>query len=235
MELFVDLHIHTGLSPCGDTDMSPNNIVNMALLSGLDAIAITDHNSCENVRACQSVGESSGLTVIPGMELQTREEIHNVCLFESCEAAEEFQKLVYSRLPDIQNRKDLFGEQLIYGSSDEVLGEVQRMLLASADISFDEAFDIVTKMGGVFIPAHVDREAFSVINALGFMPDYLNIGTIEYKSIERLENFIKRGVIKDKYKRIRNSDAHYLQNILERTNPICTEENNIKSILEYLK
>ncbi|MDO5479206.1 MAG: histidinol-phosphatase, partial [Clostridia bacterium] len=29
MKLYYDLHIHSALSPCGDNDMTPNNIVNM--------------------------------------------------------------------------------------------------------------------------------------------------------------------------------------------------------------
>ena len=42
---YYDLHMHSCLSPCGDMDMTPNNIVNMAKLLGLDVIALTDHNT----------------------------------------------------------------------------------------------------------------------------------------------------------------------------------------------
>ena len=41
MILRCDLHIHTALSPCGDMDMTPNNIVNMAQLKGLDRSWLT--------------------------------------------------------------------------------------------------------------------------------------------------------------------------------------------------
>lgn len=94
MKVAVDLHIHTALSPCADKDMTPNNIVNMACLKGLDAIAITDHNSCMNVRAVMSCGEEKDLLVIPGMEVETREEVHVICLFETPEDAEWLQEIL---------------------------------------------------------------------------------------------------------------------------------------------
>ena len=100
MILYYDLHIHTALSPCADNDMTPNNIVNMALLKGLDVIAVTDHNSAENARAVIKAGEKAGLTVIAGMEIETSEEVHVLSLFPSADAAEEVQRQVYRSLPD---------------------------------------------------------------------------------------------------------------------------------------
>jgi len=56
MKLYYDLHIHSALSPCASDDMTPNNIVNMCVLKGLDIIAVTDHNSARNVEAISKLG-----------------------------------------------------------------------------------------------------------------------------------------------------------------------------------
>lgn len=215
MRLYGDFHIHTALSPCGDENMTPNNIVNMAKLKGLDVIAITDHNSCENVESCMETGKEIGLLVIPGMELQTREEIHVVCLFGDIKKAHKFQEIVFKHLPNIKNRSDIFGEQLILDTEDNIIGHNDRMLLSSVDLSFDEAFELVKSLGGYFIPAHIDRDSYSIFVNLGFIPDYLDIKTLEYYSREAMEKLISRGKLSSKYKFIKSSDAHYLEQICE--------------------
>ena len=120
MRLYYDLHINSSLSPCGDNDMTPNNIVNMAKLNELDIIAVTDHNTCRNCSAAIKVGEEVGLTVVPGMELTTSEDIHVVCLFPDLESAEKFDKYVYERLMKIPNEADIFGHQYVMNENDEI-------------------------------------------------------------------------------------------------------------------
>jgi 3',5'-nucleoside bisphosphate phosphatase len=226
MEIYVDLHIHTSLSPCADNDMTPNNIVNMAKIKGLDAIAITDHNSCENVCACMKVGKTADIIVIPGMELQTKEEIHLLCLFKDLNSALEFQEYVYNHFPYIENVVDIFGQQLIIDSSDNIIGHKRSLLLSSADISLDDAITNVQRLGGICIPAHVDREAYSIINNLGFIPDYLNIRTIEVSK--------KYSGEYGRFKTIRDSDAHYLFDILERETCLNVPSKSIQEILKSL-
>ena len=234
MDAFVDLHIHTALSPCGDEDMTPNNIVNMAKLKGLDAIAITDHNSCENAAACIEAGIRNGLLVIPGMELQTREDIHVVCLFPYLEKALSFQKLVYSRMPGIKNRCDIFGKQVLYDSDDNICGYHEELLLSSAAISYDDAYKAVEELGGVFIPAHVDRDSYSIISSLGFMPQYIPTKTVEYGSWNKLLKMIEKGIIENTYQFIHSSDAHYLWDILEKDTKIVCNSLSALSILDSL-
>jgi PHP family Zn ribbon phosphoesterase len=235
MEAFVDLHIHTGLSPCGDKDMTPNNIVNMALIKGLDAIAITDHNSCGNVASCMEVGKRRGLLVIPGMELQTREDIHVICLFPFIENAMLFQEKVYSSLPGMKNRSDIFGEQILYDSEDNISGYHQEMLLNSSAISYDDAYKAVDELGGVFIPAHVDRNSYSVISSLGFMPEYLPTRTVEYSSWDTTVKLIEKGFINTGHQFIHSSDAHYLWGILEKVTYITCSTLSALSIVSSLK
>lgn len=235
MNLHGDFHIHTALSPCGDGDMTPNNIVNMAKLKGLQAIAITDHNSTENVFACMEVGRDANLTVIPGMELQTREDVHVICLFKNLMDATAFQEFVYKHLPNRENNERVFGEQLQFNTHDEVIGKNRRLLLTAANISFDEAFYEVSKLGGAFIPAHIDRDANSILGNLGFIPDYLNIKTLEYRCIEKVNGFIKKGILKPKFNFIKSSDAHYLGDILDEGISLDCKNNDIDSIINELR
>jgi 3',5'-nucleoside bisphosphate phosphatase len=234
MILKTDFHIHTALSPCGDEDMTPNNIVNMAMLNGLDAIAITDHNTVENVAACMKVGERVGVTVIPGMELQTREDVHVICLFAELEKAISFQKLVYDSLPPLNNNEKVFGQQLIMDENDNIIEKNNRLLLTSTSISIDEAFEEVKKLGGVFIPAHIDKSANSIIENLGFIPDYLDIKNVEYKSMDKINMFLKAGFIKSSYRLIKSSDAHYLQDIQQDENKLECKDNSVVAIINKL-
>lgn len=234
MKVYYDLHIHTALSPCGNDDMTPNNIVNMAKIKELDVIAITDHNSCENTEACIYVGNKIGITVIPGMELQTKEDIHVVCLFKDLNRGLEFQDYVYKKLPRIKNKEDIFGTQLVLDSNDEIKKINSRFLLASADISFDEASYIVKYLSGAFIPAHIDRESFSVISSLGFIPDALPIRTLECPLPIKIESLIKKGLLHKNYRLISSSDAHDLGMIMERGNCLEVMENSAESIIDKL-
>lgn len=235
MIINTDFHIHSALSPCGDEDMTPNNIINMAIIKGLDAIAITDHNTAENAAVLMEVGNASGLVVIPGMELQTKEEVHVICLFKSLEAVLKFQAVVYSKLPELKNNERVFGQQLVFDNEDNVIAHNDRLLLTSADLSIEEAKDIVTELGGVFIPAHIDKNANGIISTLGFIPDNIGIKTLEYKSMEKVNNFIKCGILKEGYQYIKSSDAHYLQDIHEKEdNKLECESNDIESILKVL-
>lgn len=216
MKFAVDFHIHSALSPCGDDDMTPCNIVNMALLKGLDIIAVTDHNSCGNLPAVMEAARRFGLTVIPGMEVQTKEEVHIVCLFKKMEGAMRFSEIVYNSLPDIENNEEVFGRQLLFNGCDEITGKEKKLLLSSAALSVSDVLVLVRGLGGICIPAHVDRPGFSIISNLGFIPPGLKINTIEISKKLSPEEVIKKFPFLSRYKYIVSSDAHYLQDISER-------------------
>lgn len=212
--IYYDFHIHSCLSPCGDNDMTPNNIVNMAALSGLDTIAISDHNTIGNVKAAMEVGKSCGVNVIPGMEVETSEEVHILTLYPSLEAAEVVAKEVYKRLPDIKNKTEIFGEQIYMDCDDNIVGYEDKLLISPADISFDELYDLVKSVGGLFIPAHVDRHSYSVLTNLGFIPEEFDIKFIEVSTATTdLQSYLQARSDLKKYKVFRNSDAHYLENM----------------------
>ena len=211
-----DFHLHSALSPCGDMDMTPNNIVNMAKLIGLDAIAVTDHNSIGNARSAMKVGESVGLKVVPGMEVETNEEVHILTLYPDISAAEYVAEIVYSRLPDIPNKPEIFGAQAFMDEEDNIIGYEDKTLISSADISINELFGYVEEAGGIFIPAHVDRHSYSVLTNLGFVPDDIDIKYIEVsRRTTDVAAYLESRKDLKRYGILRNSDAHYLEDIGE--------------------
>ncbi len=230
-----DLHIHSSLSPCADNDMTPNNIVNMSILKGLDVIAITDHNSCANVQAIMNCAKNTSLLVIPGIEIETAEEIHVICLFSDTRRAVEMQKLVYSRLPAIKNKEDIFGEQLIFDEKDNLICKENRLLLTAADLTINEVFDIVNKkLYGIAIPAHIDRQANSIISSLGAIPQDIDIKCVEISNKNTEKTIIANNIKLHRTKRIYSSDAHYLWDIHEREYFIEVESLTIADVIKAL-
>lgn len=215
--IYYDFHIHSALSPCGDADMTPNNIVNMAAISGLDAVAVSDHNTVANVKAAIEAGKKCGVAVIPAMEVETAEEVHILTLYPTLDAADAAAKKVYAALPDIKNRPDIFGEQLIMDSEDNVVGYEEKLLISPTSLSLNELFNVVADVGGLFIPAHVDRHSYSILTNLGFIPEELDIKNIEVsKHVEDLSAYLDDRQELKKYYIFRNSDAHYLENISQK-------------------
>ncbi len=90
----ADLHIHTVLSPCGDLDMNPRSIVQLAKQRGMDIIGVTDHNSTLHSSLIKQLGEKEGLFVLQGVEVTTKEEVHCLCFFSSNEQAASFQQFI---------------------------------------------------------------------------------------------------------------------------------------------
>lgn len=215
MKCYYDFHIHTALSPCGDDDMTPNNIVNMAVLKGLDAIAITDHNSAKNVPACIECAKDKPLVVIPGMEIETSEEIHMLALFDNTDALMQLDRIVSKNLPGIKNREDIFGEQIIYDSNDNSIGREENMLVTATALDIAAAAGVVRQLGGVAIPAHIDKSSYSIVSNLGFIPDEQEFSAVEVKDPLKIDKLSESNKL-DKYLIIHNSDAHYLWDIHEK-------------------
>lgn len=211
-----DFHLHSALSPCGDMDMTPNNIVNMAMLNGLDAIALSDHNTVGNVASAMEVGRSVGVKVIPAMEVATAEEVHILTLYPTLEAAEFVAKRVYEALPDMPNQPEIFGQQALMNAQDEVVGYEEKLLINACRLSMEELFRLVTEAGGTFIPAHVDRHSYSVLTNLGFIPDDLDIRWIEVsRRVTDLSAYLDSRPDLARYNILQNSDAHYLEDIAQ--------------------
>lgn len=234
MNLKYDFHLHSCLSPCGDNDMTPYNLVNMAKLLGYDIIALTDHNSCLNCPAALKAGEEAGITVVPGMELCTSEEIHAVCLFPDLKNALEFSDYVKSTMPPVKNDASIFGEQLIMDSTDRIIGNEEILLTAASGISIDDAVKEVSRFGGAVFPAHLDRASYSVLSVLGFMYPEMGFAAAEFTHKAYIPQYEEKHPLLKEMKKLRNSDAHYLENMVEPSVEIDLPECSAEAVVSYL-
>lgn len=215
---YYDLHIHSCLSPCGDDDMTPNNIAGMGVLNGLNIMALTDHNTCKNCPAFFKAAKKNGIIPVAGMELTTAEDIHVVCLFEELETAMAFDEFIQKHRILIPNRTDIFGLQQIMNENDEVIGEEEHLLSNATDIMIDNVYEIVTEHGGICYPAHVDRDANGIIAMLGTFPEYeyMEFKTAEFHSGENIPEYDEKYPDLAKTLKVVSSDAHYLWDIKEK-------------------
>lgn len=231
LKLSYDLHIHSCLSPCGDEDMTPANIVAMSALKGLDVIAVTDHNTCRNCPAVMKWAKEYGVIAIPGMELCTMEEVHVLCLFEDLEAALFFDEYVYSKLMLYQNDERAFGKQEIYDEEDRLVQTEPYLLINATKISFDELGVLMKKFKGVYIPAHIDKNSNSLISNLGFVPPNADFLAAELANCTNLERISRGNPYLNHCNIITNSDAHSLGNINEPVNFIECNNRDKKDVL----
>lgn len=234
MKLYYDFHIHSCLSPCGDKEMTPNNIVNFAKIMGYDVIALTDHNTALNCPAVAKIAKENGITFIPGMELCTSEEVHIVCLFYTLEDALKFSEYVKSTMPPIKNRPAVFGEQLICDEKDNVIGQEDILLVTASGISTEKAVKIVEEYNGICYPAHIDRSSFSILSNLGTIDTYFGFKNAEIYDIEKESELKKKHPYLNRLRILSDSDAHYLENMRLPQQVINVPENNIKTILDFL-
>lgn len=175
----ADLHVHTVLSPCGSLEMSPARIVREAVDKHIDILAITDHNSTLQCRVVMQLGREAGITVWGGAEINTREEVHCLAFFDDLNALDQFQEWIDKWLMVIENRPESFGDQVWVDENDNILGEEERLLIASLYRNLDQCYEDVNGMGGVFAPAHIDRAANSLVSQLGFVPDDIRADALE--------------------------------------------------------
>lgn len=216
MKLFYDLHIHSCLSPCGDNEMTPASIAGMAKVKGLDLIALTDHNSVRNCRAFCECCEGYGIVPVPGMELTTAEDIHIICLLPDIASAAEFGRAVDDKRIRIKNRESIFGEQLVVDANDNTVARDEFLLPNATLLSISEAYALARSFGAAVYPAHIDREANGIIASLGMLPSEPVFSAVEYRDINKREEYESKFPELASKKTVCSSDAHYLWDIAER-------------------
>jgi PHP family Zn ribbon phosphoesterase len=194
--------------------MLPKQIVTSALFHEINLIAITDHNASQNAAAVIEVAEAEGLLALPGMELETMEEIHALCLFENLSQLQALQDVVDRNLPNRPNNEEILGPQTIVDTDGQVLANETRMLLAPVQISIQTACQIVSDLGGLFIPAHVNREAFGLLPRMGSIPPDLPVEFLELTRNADPAILIKKYPQLSDYHLIKNGDVHYLDEFL---------------------
>ena len=214
-KLFYDLHLHSCLSPCGDNDMTPNNMAGMASLKGLQIAALTDHNSSKNCPAFLAACEKNSIVGIAGMELTTSEEIHLVCLFEYLDAALGFSAEVEKHRFPIKNKPHIFGEQLILDENDEKIGEEEFLLINATALDLETAVSLARNYGAFVMPAHIDKQANGIIGILGTFPETPAFSYAELSDASAADALKAAHPALDGCTFLSNSDAHYLWDIHE--------------------
>lgn len=227
--MFVDLHIHSCLSPCADDDMTPANICGMASLKGLDAIAVTDHNCARNLPYVKEAADAFHLILLPGMEITTREEVHVLGYFPTVEAAVEAGEFFGEHLPPMKNRPDFFGRQLVVNTDDEILAEEERLLIGATDLSLARCVEEIRRRGGVAVPAHINRGGNGLLVNLGMMPPSPDFPVVEVWPGLPVEEQAVAG------RRVLNaSDAHQLGSIREAVFDVPTERFSFGGLWHWL-
>lgn len=209
----ADLHVHTVLSPCGGLDMSPVNIIRQAVKEKIDILAITDHNSLKHCASAVEIGKKYGITVLPGTEVNTREEIHCLALFEDLLQAEVFQQYLEARMMRIPNRPGFFGPQYLVDEAENIVDEEENLLLAALDSSIEEVEAEVHRLGGLFIPAHVNRMQNGIYSQLGFLPGGLQADALEIALTADAAGFLGDHPETETFPLITGSDAHTLEQL----------------------
>jgi PHP family Zn ribbon phosphoesterase len=213
MKIAADLHIHSTLSPCATLEMSPSAIVRRARELSLDLIAVTDHNSIENGIMAASLGEKTGVRVLFGMEAQSREDVHVLCLFEDRSQAERFNERIYSLLPDVRNNPDFFGDQVVVDEQDNIVRQEDKLLLNALDVSIPDLLELVRLHDGAAIPAHVEEPPFGLLVNLGMVPGELEGSLLEISCASRADAVAALYPELRRFPLITNSDAHFLRDI----------------------
>jgi len=208
----TDLHIHSCLSPCGDLDMSPRKLVEKSREAGLDMIALCDHNSAENVAAAIRTGESMGVHVLPGMEINSKEEVHILAIFDLADQAFAMQEIVYRSLSGT-NRPEFFGEQVIANEYDEVEGFNDRLLIGAVNLGIEEIVSEIHRLGGLCIASHVDRPSYSLLSQLGFVPPGVNLDGVEVSDPRWAKTEGKNILENLGLPVVTSSDAHFLKDV----------------------
>jgi 3',5'-nucleoside bisphosphate phosphatase len=209
----ADLHIHTVLSPCGGLDMSPSNIVAEAIAKKLDIIGITDHNSTKHCKLARQIGVRKGIFVMCGAEITTREEIHCLAFFQDDDALDIFQDYIDRNLPVITNDVNHFGYQVTVDENENILTVEDRLLIVALTVGIEEVEETVHGLGGIFIPAHINRPSNSVISQLGFLPPGLEYDALEINYFSDANRIREKYSIRNEATLLRSSDAHNLEEI----------------------
>jgi PHP family Zn ribbon phosphoesterase len=228
----ADLHIHTCLSPCTELDMSPKGILTAAKKKEIDIIGICDHNSSENSLAVMNAAKKMNINVFPGMEVTSLEEVHVLALFDRIENALKLQENVYENLPG-ENDENAFGMQVIVNENEEVLGMNNKLLIGATTIPLEKIIKTIHSLNGIAIASHIDRESFSIIAQLGFIPDNLELDALEISPGITTQEAKKR--YSDNYPITYSSDAHYPDDIGKAFTSFLLEDGTLAEVKKALK
>jgi PHP family Zn ribbon phosphoesterase len=214
--------------------MSPQKITARASSVNIGIVAICDHNTAENVAAVMKAAGGRGVVVLPGMEVCTREEIHVLAIFDTLAPASALQSMVYDHLPGT-NDPEAFGMQVVADENDRVVAFQDRLLIGAVELPVEQIVNEIHRLGGIAIASHIDRESYSVVSQLGFIPDTLRFDALELSRHITDQEARDRFAGSSGFTFIRNSDAHSLGDLGENTSEYVLEKPTFQEILKALK
>ena len=212
--------------------MSPREILTAAKKKEIDIIGICDHNSSENSLAVMNAARKMNISVFPGMEVTSQEEVHVLALFDEIENALKLQRFVYKNLPG-ENDEKAFGMQVVVNEKEEVLGFNNKLLIGATTIPLEEVIRLVHSFSGIAIASHIDRESFSIIGQLGFIPDNLELDALEISPNTSFNEARKKYA--DHFPITCSSDAHYPDDIGKSFTSFLLEDSTLAEIKKALK
>jgi predicted metal-dependent phosphoesterase TrpH len=212
--------------------MSPKGILTAAQKKGMDILGICDHNSTENSSAIMKAAKKMAIHILPGMEVTSEEEVHILALFDDVEQAFKLQEKVYQNLPG-KNDEETFGMQVVVNEKEEVLGFSEKLLIGATTIPLEEVLDLIHAYEGLAIASHIDRETFSIIGQLGFVPNNLGLDALEISpsiTIDEAKQKYPYG-----YPITSSSDAHYPEDIGKCYTSFLLQEGTVTEIKKALR
>jgi PHP family Zn ribbon phosphoesterase len=233
-EVLLDLHIHSVLSPCADIMMTPGNIIKKAIEKGIDIISITDHNSMKNVKSAREIAAGKKIKIMPGIEVQSKEDIHLLSYFENLKNLNSYYEKIYDGLSNIKNDEEKFGYQIIVDKNDQFIDKEEKLLMNSTSYSLNELVNLTNKFNGIAVPSHADR-SFGLIKNLGFIPEELNIKYMELNFNKSITEYYEQYPYLKNFKLINNSDSHYLNQIDPKMKINLTKKPTTKNIFKQIK
>ncbi|MGB9681917.1 MAG: PHP domain-containing protein [bacterium] len=237
MNVNIDLHIHTLLSPCAGIEMIPVNIVRKALEMGDDIIAITDHNAVGNISSVIRAGlkYAPDIVILPGIEITSREEVHILGIFSTIEDAYKIEKVIHNNL-SVSYNKDYIFDQLVVDEEANFLRYEEHFLLGATSLTIEEIVALIHSLGGIAIPAHIDRESFGLIYTLGFFPTDLNVDAVEISKFATKEKIVSlKEMLSPDMPIIFSSDAHFLEDFIKPRTVLSLEERSFTALRMALR
>ncbi len=233
MKYYYDMHIHSVLSPCGDYLMTPNNILNMALLNELDIIAVTDHNSMLQIETIDELKESFDFLIIYGCELQV-EGGHLLVYFKNRNDVSKFQQTLDTLIDKKPYDQEIYGEQTVCNIFDEDLYYVDYHLAGDLKIDLKTLLELLKAYDCLKVLAHLDKAKYSLVDVIDEESCKL-IDAIELCDLSNREAIIERhGYLKDKMV-LQNSDAHLITDINEKVNCIELDSFDIDCLFKVIR
>lgn len=215
--------------------MTPEFIIERALQKGIDIIGITDHNATRHCKLAQHYSHRRDIFVLCGAEVTTKEEAHCLAFFETDETLNAFQDFLDQHLPNIPNSPDLFGDQVQIDAEMNIVYEEPRLLTSGLDVPIERIEQQVHALGGIFIPAHIDKPKNSVISQLGFIPFDLQYEAVEVSRHGNVDELRQQHPYLKKTTFIRSSDAHLPDSIGTATCIFEMETRSFAEIRQALK